>query len=295
MKDSFGKLNPFVNLTFFAFVILLTMFTQNPICTAISFVCAVINAVYMGRRAVCRMLIWLVPTAVIFAAVNPLFNHEGATIITYFAWGNPLTLESIIYGIVTAVLLFSAVLWFLCFNRVMTSDKLVYMFGKLAPALSLVLSMTLRFVPRFNAQLKKVRQAQKGIGQDFGNGGIVRRIKNGVKILSIMITWALENAIETADSMKSRGYGLKGRTSYSIYRFEKHDIVLMGIITAIGIADTLCIAFDLITFWYFPTFGGDLLSGYSIFYYISLFCLMIMPFVINVLEGAEWKRSQSAI
>ena len=34
---------------------------------------------------------------------------------------------------------------------------------------------------------------------------------------------SLENAIETADSMKSRGYGLKGRTTFSIYRFEDRD------------------------------------------------------------------------
>ena len=52
-------------------------------------------------------------------------------------------------------------------------------------------------------------------------------MRNAVKILSIMITWSLENAIETADSMKSRGHGLKGRTSYSLYKFDKRDAIML--------------------------------------------------------------------
>ena len=45
------------------------------------------------------------------------------------------------------------------------------------------------------------------------SGSLLQRLKNAITILSIMVTWALENAIETADSMKSRGYGLPGRTA----------------------------------------------------------------------------------
>lgn len=33
------------------------------------------------------------------AAVNPAFSHEGRTILRYLPSGNPLTLESILYGI----------------------------------------------------------------------------------------------------------------------------------------------------------------------------------------------------
>ena len=33
------------------------------------------------------------------ALINPAFNHEGATLLTYLPSGNPLTLESILYGL----------------------------------------------------------------------------------------------------------------------------------------------------------------------------------------------------
>ena len=92
--------------------------------------------------------------------------------------------------------------------------------GKIIPAMSLVISMTLRFVPKFAAQLKVVTNAQRTMGRDVSNGSILQRAKHGLNILSIMATWSLENAIETADSMKSRGYGIPGRTAFSIFTFE---------------------------------------------------------------------------
>ncbi len=128
-----------------------------------------------------------------------------------------------LYGVAAAVMLASVVLWFSSYNEVMTSDKFVYLFGRVIPALSLVLSMALRFIPKFKAQMQTVSEAQACIGRDTKNGSVFQRVGNAVKIFSIMVTWSLENAIETADSMRSRGYGLPGRTAFSIYRFDDRD------------------------------------------------------------------------
>ena len=105
--------------------------------------------------------------AVFAALVNPAFNHEGATILTYLPSGNPLTLESMLYGAAAAVMLASVVLWFSSYNEVMTSDKFVYLFGRVIPALSLVLSMSLRFIPKFKVQMQTVSEAQACIGQRY--------------------------------------------------------------------------------------------------------------------------------
>lgn len=296
MKDSFSQLNPFVNLIFFVFAVVLTMFTLNPICIGISLVSALLTSLYLnGKRAVRLSLVYLLPMLIFIALINPLFSHQGVTILTYFPWGNPLTLESIIYAIATAVLLCATVLWFSCFNTVMTSDKFVYLFGRLAPALSLVLSMTLRFVPRFSSQLKKVRDAQKCIGRDASNGGIISRIKHGVKIISIMITWSLENAVETADSMKSRGHGLKGRTAYSIYRFTRRDFAVLVLELLLGAAACVLLFCGFCEFWYYPSVSGNIFSTQSVLDYVIYAVLMLMPLAINVWEGAKWKRLRSKI
>ena len=129
MKDTFSQMHPIVNFIYFVFVIAFSMFLMNPFFLAISLVCALINAVYLnGYKTVKLSLKYLLPMIILITVINPVFNHEGVTILTYFSWGNPLTLESIVYGIAAAVLLASVVLWFSCFNAVMTSDKFIYLF-----------------------------------------------------------------------------------------------------------------------------------------------------------------------
>lgn len=296
MKDSFSQMHPIVNFVFFAFVIGLSMFMMNPFCLAISSFCALLNAVYLnGKKAVRLSLLYLLPTIALIAIINPVFNHDGVTILTYFPWNNPLTFESIIYGIATAVLLSSVVLWFSCFNKVMTSDKFIYLFGRIIPSLSLVLSMALRFVPKFILQFNVVRNTQKCIGRDISDGSILQRLKNAVKIVSIMITWALENAIETADSMKSRGHGLKGRTAFSIYRLSKRDVITLIAIILIGTLIVVMSVLKIAKFRYFPSLKGDIFNAESIIYYILYSALMLLPLIINVKEGARWKRLRSAI
>lgn len=147
----------------------------------------------------------------------------------YLKDGNPVTLESIVYGLASGLMLAGVISWFSVFHEVMTSDKFMYLFGKVIPAFSLLLSMTLRFVPRFTEQIRRVAEAQQCIGRNVNNGNVFQRAAHGLKILSITTTWALENSVETADSMKSRAYGLRGRTNFSIYRFDPEGRDVTGI------------------------------------------------------------------
>ena len=223
-RDTFSGYHPTINFLYFALVLLFSMCLMHPVYLAISLTGALTYDIYLkGRKAVRFAVMGLLPMAVLAALVNPAFNHEGATILTYLPSGNPLTLESMLYGVAAAVMLASVVLWFSSYNAVMTSDKSVYLFGRVIPALSLVLSMALRFIPKFKAQMQTVSEAQACIGRDTKNGSVIRRVSNAIKIFSIMVTWSLENAIETADSMRARGYGLPGRTAFSIYRFDDRD------------------------------------------------------------------------
>ena len=156
MKE-FKTYHPIVNMVYFVFVIGFSCFFTHPICLAISFICAfTYSAMLNGNRKTKMSLIYTLPILTITALTNPAFNHEGATILAYLPSGNPFTLESLLYGIGAAVLLISVIYWFSCYNAIMTSDKFVYLFGKIIPSLSLVLSMTLRFVPRFSEHLKVV-------------------------------------------------------------------------------------------------------------------------------------------
>ena len=294
MRDSFSDYHPFINLIYFLAVISFSLVLTHPLAQGISLVCAVVYAVSIsGKKSVIFLLKYCLPMVLLTAFINPAFNHEGATILLYFPNGNPLTLESILYGFSSGVMIITILMWFSSFNRVMTTDKFIYLFGKVIPALSLILSMSLRFVPKFKSQMQTVTEAQRSIGRDVSEGSLLQRTKTAIHIFSIMITWSLENAIETADSMKSRGYGLRGRTAFSIYRFDERDkytLIWFSFCGLFLIAGTLLNAFG---FRYFPDIRYAAFDMTTIPFYCVYSALCITPVILNYKEEKKWKISVS--
>ena len=269
---------------------------MHPIALCISLASGFTYSVMLkGKKAIKTNLIYMIPMLLAMALINPAFNHEGVTIIEYLPSGNPLTLESIIYGICAATMIVSVICHFSCYNEIMTSDKFIYLFGKIIPAMSLIISMTLRFIPKFAAQLKVVTNAQRCMGRDVSNGSVIKRAKSGLNILSIMTTWSLENAIETADSMKSRGYGIPRRTAFSIFTFDKRDkkalicILLLGMYTLVG---------NLMGGMYFNFFPSLRMADVSFFntsVFVAYLLLCSSPIIIEIWEVRKWKALRSKI
>jgi len=188
--NEFKNYHPIVNFIYFVFVIGFGCFFMHPICLFISlFSGFTYSAMLKGRKGVRTNLIYMLPVLVFMALFNSVFNHEGVTVIKYFPGGNPLTMEAVVYGFCAAVMIVSVICHFSCYNEVMTSDKFIYLFGRIIPGISLIISMTLRFVPRLSAQLKVVINAQKCMGRDMTGGSILKRARNGLIILSAITTW----------------------------------------------------------------------------------------------------------
>jgi energy-coupling factor transport system permease protein len=294
MMGGFSSFHPAVNFFYFALVLGFTMFLLHPACLVISLTGALLYAGRLkGGRATARQLAQLLPLFLLTALMNPLFNHRGITILAYFPGGNPLTWESILYGLAAAALFGAVIVWFTCYHRVMTSDKFLYLFGKVIPALSLLLSMALRFVPRFKARLDQVRLAQRAVGGE--KGGARERLHRAACALSALATWSMESAIETADSMKCRGYGLPGRTSYAPFRLEGRDKLALACLGVCGVwlgAGALLGGFS----WrYFPAVGGWAPTGYRIALLAVYALLCGAPVLIDSWEGWRWRHLCSKI
>lgn len=294
MKDSFSTYHPSVNFIYFVFVMLFNMFFMHPACLIISLVLSFSYSIYLkGKKAFRFNFLYLLPTLAVTALINPAFNHEGVTVVTYLQNGNPLTLESILYGLAAATMFVSIICWFSCYNEIMTTDKFVYLFGRIIPSMSLIISMVLRFVPKFKSQIKLVSDAQKCIGRDVSNGTVFKRIKYAATILSIMVTWSLENAIETADSMKSRGYGLPGRTAFSIFIFDSRDKKAMGSILFLGTYILIGALRGCLDWRFFPSIKGVMFTMIHLSVILAYFILCAMPLFINFGEDKKWKLTQS--
>ncbi len=286
--NEFKNYNPAVNFIYFALAIGFSMFFMHPVCLAISFLCTLMHLAVIKGASAGRMLFYLIPMLFITALINPAFNHEGMTVLCYLPSGNPLTAESVLYGLCAAVMLACVICRFSCFNAIMTSDKIIYIFGKILPSTSLVISMTLRFVPRFSKQLKTVSAAQKCMGQGRENG-IVNRAKSGINILSAMITWSLENSVDTADSMRARGYGLSGRTAFEIFRFEKRDFAALFVMLFLGIYVFIGKLCGCMEFACFPKIEFGARTAFSVSVFAAYAALSIFPVIIEIYEVIRWK------
>ncbi|MBQ7255907.1 MAG: energy-coupling factor transporter transmembrane protein EcfT [Oscillospiraceae bacterium] len=282
-RDAFSARHPGVNFLFFALVLVMTAFWMHPVSLAISLATGLAYCARLEGAKVWQTLRFALPVALLAAVINPLFNHAGATILWYFPSGNPLTMESILYGVAAATLLAAMILWLRCCTLVLSSDKFLWLFGRAAPALSLLLSMTLRFVPAFRRRYRLVSQARRKLRKN--------RLLRAADTLSIAVTWSLEAAIETADSMKCRGYGLPGRTSFSIYRLETVDRVLLGFFALCGgglIAGWIAGAF---AWTWYPLAHGAVFAGFQ----AAFLLLCLTPVILDAWEVRQWRLSRSEI
>ncbi len=291
---AFANYHPFVLLIYFLSVLLVAMFVSNPILQTFALLGGVLFCLMLQRRSeTVRSIGFYVPLFLMVAITNPLFSHNGVTIL-FFLNGNPVTLEAFIYGIAIAVMVIGVMMWCKCYSEIMTSDKFLYLFGKLVPKLSLILSMTLRFIPMFKRQMHKVSCAQKAMGL-YSSKSFVYKIRSGMRVFMAMISWSLENSIETAASMKARGYGIKGRTSFSLFRFYAGDGILLTVcilLLGITVAGT---AMGETSFYYYPQISQLNLSPYAITVYAAFSLLSFLPFIIEAKEALVWKYYISKI
>lgn len=290
-RDPFSELHPVTALVFFVFVIIFSMIFMHPVPLMISFAGSIAYAAALkGKRILGMFFGIMLPVMLFAAAVNAAFNHRGVTILAYFPTGNALTLESLLYGAGASVMLAAVMGWFICWSEVMSPDKIMYLTGRTIPSLSLVISMTLRYVPLFIRRYREVRETQQCIGRIRSGGGFTGKIRNGVDVFSVMLTWSLENAVVTSESMRSRGYGLPGRTSYTIYRFSGRDKAVLLWTAICGII--------IITGWkagsfkcqYYPepVYAG--ISPFACLVWSVYFVLCITPVLLKIAEDVRWKR-----
>ena len=292
-KDAFSGFHPVVNFIFFLVALGLTMFIQQPVYLLISMISGCAYLLYLqGKKGFLRQVGYLVPILVMMAIMNPVFNHEGVTVLWYLPNDNPITLEAICFGLASAVMMGASIVWFNCCNTVFTSDKIIYLFGRVIPALSLMISMTLRFVPRFKNFLQSVLRTQQAMHKPENTK---EKLGQALAAFSATVSWAMEQSIVSADSMKSRGYGLFGRTAFSIYIFEKRDGVALMMLCLLCVGTVVPHLVGLMGWTYYPSMTGDLLGPVQILAYLCYGGMCNLPLIIDLMEDRKWNALRSKI
>lgn len=286
----FDSYHPTINLIYFTATIGLAICFNHPVYVAISYAVAFAYSVKLsGKRAVIFNLC-LVPFALVYSGWYSYYNHFGVTNLRQNFIGNEITLEALLYGLQIGFTAITVIMFFSCVFAVFSSDKIVYLFGRISPKLSLFLSIILRMVPRIKQYGRRINTAQKGIGKSPSQGNLWRRFVNSMRLISILITWTLENFVESSDSMKCRGYSLKGRTSFSIYRFDNRDrsfviaIFLLLIITVCGWA------LDQTSIHYNPQIIMTGITFMSYIFYAAYGILLLLPMILQIAGERKFER-----
>ena len=270
------------------------MMLIHPVFLAVSAITAAAFYITVKGRKAKSFLFGMIPLFLMLSFINPLFNTYGDRVL--FTWWNdrPYTLEALAYGTSLAAMVVTILLWFASYSFVMTSDKFLYLFGKAAPSVSLVLTMILRLLPNYEKKIAQIGNARKSIGMSAENGTTKEKAEHGLTIVSVMTSWALEGGIIMADSMRSRGFGTGKRTTFSLYRFEKRDKILLAIMAGFLAIVIFCCIMGGSSAQYTPEFLVAM-SPYTVVGAVAYGAFLALPTAVNITEEIIWYILRSKI
>ncbi len=292
--NRFSKLHSISLVSYFTVIVLVLMISSNPILQGIALITSILYYVFLNsKKTLFYNLTYYAILFVLIAVTNPLFSHNGKTPL-FFMNSNPITLEAILKGVSISTMLISTILWLSFCSKVLTSEKILQFFGRFSPKLALVFSMTLNFVPNFKRKFVNTEESLLTLGIFSCESRFDRlrlKIATGA---SVLMNFA-EISVEMSDSMNSRGYGLKGRTTFSKKKFGIFDwfIFLYSFVFFIYI---LTLEFcGKIAFEFYPTVSYIYMDFSVLIAFCGFGILCLLPIVLEILEGIKWKFLLSKI
>ncbi len=206
---------------FFVCVICQAMIFTHPAVIAAGLVGAIVYYVILkGSKAVYAILRFCLPTLVLVTLINGMTAHYGVTKLFTAPWGADIRLEPVVRGFVTGVTVVTSIIWFMCFNETVTSEKLVFILSGGIPKISLVITSALRFAPLYARSVREAYDARRV------NSCERSRLITAAKALEGTLYSTAERSIITANSMESRGYGLPGAKRYAPFDFTPQDLIV---------------------------------------------------------------------
>lgn len=283
----FENLHPICILIYFVAVIGLTLVCFHPVMLVVSLVGAFSFLLRLkGGKGAGQQFRFVIPMFLLVAVANPLINHRGVTLLGMFLnqW---ITLEAIAYGITAGLSLAALILWFGCYSEVMTSEKFLYLFGKIAPSSALLISMALQLVPKLNRQLTEIKESQEMLRPAKKN--FAGKLGTAIRHTSTLVGWSLEGAVEQTDSMKARWYGLKRRTTFHLFHFDSRDFrFLCGVLMLSGIC-VIARAFGHGHMEFYPRMDAVITGESGIVLYFLFGVLAFLPAILEGKEALVWR------
>lgn len=231
---AFSMSHPAVPAFYMALTLGLTMFSMQPVLIALSLAGGL--AYGLATRGAARTLgalRWQLSVILIIALVNPLFSASGSTELFRIGM-RAVYLESMVYGLCMGGLFVASVLWFEAASM-LEYDKVLALLGNAAPVIALMISMCMRLIPQFLRRGRTVLAVQDAI--DVPGRAPTDPVRSRLRASSVLMGWGMEDSLERADAMRSRGWGAASRrTTYARYRLGRSDVAALVGLALFGAA-----------------------------------------------------------
>ena len=289
MSSGFRSLHPSAALVYFVGLLLFATLLFHPLflLTELVSILALLILQGLGRQLLKGLPFYLLIAGSV-VVWNPLFSHRGSHIL-FYAFDQPITLEAVLYGLMMMLVLLTITFIFLSYNFTLSTDRFMYLFGTAAPRSALLILMSLRFVPLFQRRLGQITLIQSTRGIDVSSGKLRKRMSDGMTLLKVLLTWSLEEALQTADSMKARGYGIRKRSNYGVFKLDRRDVIAMIFLGVSGLVTLIFSMQDYGMVQIYPRLQAPVFTGGDAVMYISFCIFLWIPLGLEIKEKWLWR------
>jgi energy-coupling factor transport system permease protein len=284
MDHGFSRIHPMVSFLYYVVMMVLSMMLFHPICLLLIFSGGVAHSlVTVGMRDWHKWWKLFLYLGVFTTLLNPFINNNGETLLFNTPWLS-VTLEALVYGGIMSLSLWSILVLFLQYQYVIHAQKFMFVLGNIFPKWAFLMTLSIRFVQKLRVRFQQMVLIQQTRGIHSQKGSVMKRMKAAMHLLNVLVLSGLEEAFDTADSMKARYFGQEKRTSHLEYRMKTKDyFVLVGL---------LLLSIGVVIGWYkgqaqfhvYPVIQSINFSMKGIELIISCFILSFMPFGFELKE-----------
>ena len=228
----FNYLHPFIKLIVFVYLTVTVCATVNPFVQIPIFIFTVCLCVMTKQRGVFTQIKYMLPLAFVMIVINLIFNRRGRNILIYI-FDNPVTLESLLFSLLSSLALINMLLIFSLLVYAMTQNELLYLFSSKFPKTAMLFNITASFAGILNDRANDVSTVLKSKNIDVSKGKLKKRIKDAGAVLNVVIAFSIEGAVTSGESLAARWYGAARRTSVSYFKFRAADFYWAAVATVI--------------------------------------------------------------
>lgn len=283
MKRGFAGLHPIVQITYYIGFMVLCMSIKHPLYLAVMLGAMIINlhAASAGMQVRENLPLYLISFFVL-VILTPLTSHRGVNIIFYFL-GNPITWEATVYGVVSAVATVTLLLSCTMLAISLEANGILFLLARQFPNITIMLLLALRLVPHFKIRLREISEVRMTQPTDEN------RFSRTMQMCTQLLASALDDAVYTAQSMRTRGYRLaKKRSFYFPCRWNMRNVILLSVFVLLILLIVFFFMQGCFTIGIYPELKFKMLSWFDTIPAVTLATFALAPTIFGgVLRGTN--------